>query len=235
MRADRIRVFQTLPQACGYWRGRTAQNIVLDPASPELPAIYPAALARGYRRAGGHVYRPACPRCHACVPCRIPVARFKPDRAQRRCLARNADLTLIDAEPGFTAERYALYSRYQHSRHPGGGMDDGSIADFSQFLTANWGMTRFLELRAGDRLLAVAATDVVADALSAVYTWYDPDLPARGLGTRAILWQIDYAAARGLDHVYLGFWIEDHPKMDYKRRFRPLELFGANGWRALDV
>ena len=235
MRADRVRVFQTLPQSCGYYRGRTAQNVVLDPASPQLPAIYPAALAHGYRRAGGHVYRPACPRCRACVPCRIPVARFRPDRAQRRCLARNADLTLIDAEPGFTPERYALYARYQQQRHPGGGMDDGSVEDFMHFLSASWSPTRFLELRAGDRLLAVAATDVAADALSAVYTWYDPGPSARSLGTLAILRQIDYAAARGLDHVYLGFWIEDHPKMDYKRRFRSLEILGAEGWRTLDV
>lgn len=233
MQRDRIRLFQTLPQACGYWAGRTAINLVLDPAYAGIASAYPQALTHGFRRAGGHVYRPRCPRCSACVPCRIALDGFRPDRSQRRCLARNADLLLLDAEPGFTPERWALYQRYQQQRHPGGGMDGGTAEDFREFLSAPWSPTHFLELRQGTRLLAVAVTDVTTAGLSAVYTWYDPGEAARGLGTLAILQQIEYGRARGLAHLYLGYWIERHPKMDYKRRFLALEVLGAGGWAPL--
>jgi len=95
MKSETVRLFQTLPHACGYFSARTAQNLVIDPASPHLPQIYDAALARGYRRAGGHVYHPHCRGCNACVPARIVAAQFRPDRSQRRCLRANADLETV--------------------------------------------------------------------------------------------------------------------------------------------
>ena len=233
MKSDVVRLFQTLPHPCGYFAERTAQNLVIDPASPHLPQIYEAALAKGYRRAGGHVYRPHCPGCHACIPARIAVAEFVADRSQRRCLARNRDLELRIAEPKFSAEYFELYRRYLGARHPGGGMDDPASEDFERFLFTAWSPTKFLELRLRERLLAVAVTDITACALSAVYTFFDPDGSARGLGTCAILRQIGLAHERGLAFVYLGFWIARHPKMDYKVRFRPLEVFDGGDWRRL--
>ncbi|MCE5232060.1 MAG: arginyltransferase [Mizugakiibacter sp.] len=233
MRSDRVRLLQTLPHGCGYFRGRTAQNLVLDPSAADLPELYATALGRGFRRAGGHVYIPHCPGCRACVPCRIPVDAFEPDRSQRRCLARNADLELVPAAPGFTPERHALYARYLHGRHRGGGMDDASDEDFTRFLTAPWSPTLFLELRKDGRLLAVAVTDVCTTGVSAVYTFFDPEEAARGLGTYAVLRQIQLARERALPHLYLGFWIDRHPKMDYKRRFRPLEVLRGGGWEPL--
>ncbi len=233
MQSDRIRLFQTLPQACGYWKGRTAVNVVIDPSCTGIEAVYAAALTHGFRRAGNHVYKPRCPRCSDCVPCRVVLDRFSPDRSQRRCLARNGDITLVDADPGFTAERWALYQRYQQQRHPGGGMDDGSVEDFRHFLTAPWSSTRFLELRVGERLLAVAATDATPSSLSAVYTWYEPHERIRGLGILAILKQIAYGQAHGLEHLYLGYWIANHPKMHYKHQFRSLEILTDGGWVAL--
>jgi len=232
MKSEVVRLFQTLPHACGYYSGRTAQNLVIDPASPHLAQIYDVALAKGYRRAGGHVYRPHCPRCTACVAARIPVDTFRPDRSQRRCLARNADLSLTLAPAMFRAEYFELYERYLAARHAGGGMDDPEPEDFSRFLYTDWSPTRFVELRLGPRLMAVAVTDFATSGLSAVYTFYDPAAATRGLGTYAILRQIELAREHGLGHVYLGFWIAAHPKMDYKARFRPLELLGDAGWRA---
>jgi len=126
-----------------------------------------------------------------------------------------------------------LYRRYLEARHPGGGMDDPSVEDFERFLTCPWSPTRFLELRQGGRLLGVAVTDVLPHGLSAVYTFYEPDLADRGLGTLAILEQIAWARREGLPHLYLGYWIAGHPKMHYKSRFRPLELLGPDGWREL--
>ncbi len=230
LRNERVRLFQTLPHTCGYFRARTAQNLVLDPAAPDLPKLYALSLARGFRRAGGHVYHPHCPNCNACEPCRIDVARFAPDRSQRRCLARNRDIELAECTPGLTDERHDLYARYLGTRHPGGGMDEASDEDFSQFLAAPWSPTVFLEFRLAGKLVAVAVTDVCSTGLSAVYTFFDPAFPKRGLGTYAILRQIELTRERGLPHLYLGYWIEGHPKMGYKSRFHGLQVLGSSGW-----
>ena len=233
MRSDRVRLFQTLPHDCGYFPGRIAQNLVIDPAAPALRQLYGPALERGFRRAGGHLYLPQCVHCHACTPCRVDVLRFAPDRAQKRCLRRNGDLSVREVAPEYSDERFDLYARYLHSRHAGGGMDDATPEDFDRFLTAPWSPTRFLEFRLRSRLLALAVTDVCAGALSAVYTCFDPEQTARSLGTYAILQQITLARATGRPWLYLGFWIDGHPKMDYKRRFKPLQIRTAAGWETM--
>ncbi|HXS03062.1 MAG TPA: arginyltransferase [Rhodanobacter sp.] len=232
-RSEPVRLFQTLPHACGYYPERTAQNLVLDPAAPQLDQLYGPALERGFRRAGGHLYFPHCPQCHACTPCRIDVKNFQPDRAQKRCLKRNADLKISEHVPGYNRERHTLYERYLQGRHPGGGMEDADASDFRRFLTAAWSPTLFLELRLDQQLLAVAVTDMCRNGISAVYTFYDPAQTARGLGTFAILQQIELARRRDVPWLYLGFWIDGHPKMDYKRRFRPLQIRTADGWKAM--
>ncbi|MEW9571076.1 arginyltransferase [Rhodanobacter sp. Si-c] len=233
MRSEHVRLFQTLPHACGYYAERTAQNLVIDPAAPQLDRLYGPALERGFRRAGGHLYFPHCPECHACTPCRIDALHFEPDRSQRRCLKRNADLVVTECQAGYNAERHALYENYLRQRHPGGGMDEADASDFRRFLTAPWSPTVFLEFRQRQRLLGVAVTDICRSSLSAVYTFFDPGESARGLGTFAILQQVALARRRNLPWVYLGFWIEGHPKMDYKRRFRPLQLRTAEGWATM--
>jgi arginyl-tRNA--protein-N-Asp/Glu arginylyltransferase len=228
---DAIRVFQTLEHACGYYPERTARNVVLDPVAPTLPALYGRALERGFRRSGGHVYRPNCPGCQACVSSRIDVATFVPDRTQRRCVKRNADLELRVMPAVATDENFALYQRYLATRHAGGGMDDPAPEDFERFLACDWSPTRFLELRRDGELLAVAVTDVLSIGLSAVYTFYAPEHAARSLGTCAILRQVALARANQLPHVYLGYWIAGHPKMDYKARFAALERLHDGQWQ----
>jgi len=131
------------------------------------------------------------------------------------------------------AERLALYRRYLASRHPGGGMDDHGPNEFDQFLIGSWNEGRLLELRLHGQLVAVAVTDLTDDALSAVYTFYEPDLASRGLGTLAILQQLAWARRAQRHHLYLGYWIEGHRKMDYKRSYHPLEGFDGRQWRRL--
>lgn len=233
---DDLRLFQTGGHACGYWPERSARDLVLDPRDPRLPDIYPQALDWGFRRSGDLVYRPHCAQCRACVAVRIPVAAFEPDRSQRRCLARNAAVQTRIVAARRTGEHFALYQRYLGARHRDGGMDGHGTAEFDQFLVGSWSDTRFIEMREASeegagRLLAVAVTDRVGSGLSAVYTFYDPDLPGRGLGTLAILHQIQWARREGLEYLYLGYWIQDHAKMDYKRRFQPLEAFDGRRWR----
>jgi len=231
-----LRIFHTTDHPCGYWPERVARDLVLDPRDPRLLDFYPMALDWGFRRSGDILYRPHCQGCRACVAVRIPVDAFAPDRSQRRCLARNAHVEMRVLPAERTEEQLALYQRYLGARHRGGGMDDHGSTEFDQFLVGRWAQGRFIELRERDahgpgRLLAVAVTDVLQTALSAVYTFYDPDESARGLGTFAILKQIEWARREGRAHLYLGYWIDGHHKMDYKRRFQPLEAFDGRGWR----
>lgn len=232
---DPIRLFHTPEHPCGYWPERNARDLVFDPGDPRLATLYPTALGWGFRRSGNLIYRPHCRGCQACVAVRIPVAEFRADRSQRRCLARNADLETRVCPAVRTEEHFALYQRYLAARHAGGGMDGHGTAEFDQFLVSAWGQGRFLEIRtrqphATGTLLAVAVTDMVDDALSAVYTFYDPDAADRGLGTFAILQQIAWARRDGKRHLYLGYWIDGHRKMAYKRRYQPLESYDGHGW-----
>lgn len=241
LHGDDLRLFHTSEHPCGYWPERAARDLVLDPRDPRLAHWYPLALGWGFRRSGDIVYRPHCGACRACVAVRIPVDRFVPNRSQRRTLARNAQVQMRVCAPERTEEQLALYRRYLAARHAGGGMDTHGPAEFDQFLIGSWNEGRFLEFRetAPDgrglgALLAVAVTDVTPDALSAVYTFYDPDHAHLGLGTLAILHQIEWARREHRSHVYLGYWLAGHGKMDYKRRFRPLEGFDGRHWRDLD-
>ena len=232
--SESLRLFHTGQHPCGYWPERTARDLVLDPHDPRLPGFYARALQWGFRRSGDIVYRPHCQGCRACVAVRIPVAQFQPNRSQRRCLTANADVQMRVLPAERTDEQLALYQRYLQARHPNAGMDGHGAAEFDQFLIGSWTSGRFLEFRSDGRLLAVAATDMVEDALSAVYTFFEPDEAMRGLGTLAILHQIQWARREGRTHLYLGYWIDGHGKMDYKRRFRPLESFDGRSWRPLD-
>ncbi|GAB3388530.1 arginyltransferase [Lysobacter fragariae] len=232
--ADDFRLFQTTEHACGYWPERVARDLVFDPRDPRMGQWYPLALEWGFRRSGDIVYRPHCNNCRACVAVRIPVARFQPDRSQRRCLARNPRVEMRVCPAQRTDEQLELYRRYLADRHSGGGMDGHGAIEFDQFLVGSWSQGRFIELREDHRLLAVAVTDVVDNALSAVYTFYDPEYADRGLGTLAILKQVEWARSSGRSHLYLGYWIGGHRKMDYKRRFRPLEGFNGREWHELD-
>lgn len=290
-----LRLFHSADHTCGYWPERQARDLVLDPADPRLARAFPLALSWGFRRSGDLIYRPHCRECSACIAVRIDVARFVPNRSQRRCLARNAGLRERIAPAQRERRHFALYRRYLEQRHPGGGMSAHNTEEFDRFLMSGWGETRFLELyddggcggddgdaRDDDRdggddhnetdhrshrdnddnrdhghnydhdhseherpaidgearthssLRAVAVTDLTGDALSAVYTFYHPAYEQRGLGTYAILRQIEWAKRAGLRHLYLGYWIEGHPKMDYKRRFGGLERFDGRRWVAMD-
>lgn len=229
-----IRVYLTQAHTCGYWPDRQARDLVLDPQEPALAAVYEPALAMGFRRSGKHVYRPHCGLCTACQPIRLPVARFRPDRTQRRIAKRNTDLVMNIGPARCDDEVFDLYARYLGARHPDSPMAEPSPGEFAQFLIGDWSPTRFLEWRLHGQLVAVAVTDVTANALSAVYTFFDPAFERRSLGTQAVLGQIEWARATARPHLYLGFWLKDHPKMDYKRRFRPLERLWNGHWIAFD-
>jgi len=191
---------------------------------------YTALVMNGFRRSGDLVYRPHCRTCQACLPTRIPVEKFRPSRAQRRTWDRNRELAATRKPARYEEEHYRLYLRYLQARHVEGQMSDSSPEDYIGFLGSCWADTEFCEFRADGRLLAVAVMDVLEHGLSAVYTFFDPDQPQRGLGTHAVLWLVEEARRRGLPWVYLGFWIAGCRKMAYKNRFQPLQVLRRRGW-----
>jgi arginine-tRNA-protein transferase len=236
--ADRqLTLYLTGEHPCSYLDGPKARTLFVDPLARLDTATYQALVDQGFRRSGSHVYRPACRGCAQCVPVRIPVGDFQPNRSQRRNWDRNApDLRLVDTPAELDPRHFALYLRYLASRHPDGSMaDDTSVESYRRFLVEPWGgTTHFLELRLADQLVGVAVTDRLAHGLSAVYTFFDPELADRAPGTFAVLAQIELARSLGLPYLYLGYWIGTCRKMAYKDRFRPIEAWGEGNWRRFE-
>ena len=163
----------------------------------------------------------------------MPVREFAPARGQRRVWNRNRDIEVVEKPARFEPAHFDLYRRYQAGRHPDSGMNDADPQKYLGFLASRQVETVFFELRAESRLLGVAVADVLPDGLSAVYTFYDPDLPQRGLGVYAVLWEIAETARRGLDYLYLGYWIAESPKMSYKTNYQPVEVLQDGHWTRL--
>ncbi len=225
-----LRVFATHPHVCSYLPDRQATTLFIDPAARIDAVVYGQLSEIGFRRSGPHLYRPHCAHCTACVPARIPVESFAPNRQQRRVWNRNRDLRVVDRAAIDGDEFYQLYARYIEARHRDGDMYPPSRQQFDSFLTREWQITRYLCFYAGEQLVAVAVVDVMQNGLSAIYTFYEPRLKQRSLGIFAVLWQVEQARALGLPHVYLGYWIKDCRKMSYKIGYRPVELLIGGKW-----
>ena len=226
--------FTTAALPCPYVSGRLERKIVTELNGPDAEVLHEALSRAGFRRSHSIAYTPACPGCAACVPVRIVVRGFQPDKTMRKVSRLNADLTAVHVPARATAEQFKLFSRYQESRHTGGDMALMGFYDYRSMVEDSPIDTFLMEFRRSDGTLAAAClTDRMSDGLSAVYSFYAPELAPRSLGTFMVLWLTEAAARMGLPYVYLGYWIAESRKMAYKTRFHPLEAFGANGWYPL--
>lgn len=225
-----IKLLLTEPHECSYLPQHQAITGFVDPQIEINNALYGHLTTLGFRRSGPYLYSPFCADCKACVPARIPVVKFQPNRSQKRCLRGNADVQVVEVDDIDFAEHYPLYEDYIVNRHQGGDMFPPSKGQFDQFLGSTWDCSRFLELRVDGKLIGCAVVDHLPDALSAIYTYFDPAESVRGLGTLAVLLQIDLAQSLNMDYLYLGYWIADCQKMRYKTNYRPLELLRENIW-----
>ncbi|MFQ5564894.1 MAG: arginyltransferase [Paracoccaceae bacterium] len=229
--------YLTAPQPCAYLTGREERKVFTTLQGATAVSVNNALSLKGFRRSQSVIYRPACVGCSACMSIRIPVARFRSSRSQRRILRRNADVVRRPCEAWATETQFELFRRYLDSRHSSGGMADMDAFDFASMVDETPINSTVVEYALEDRetgtqrLIAACLSDILGDGLSMVYSFFDPDEAERSLGSYMILDHIRLAGEMGLPHIYLGYWVPGSPKMDYKIGYRPFELCDGANWR----
>ena len=234
------RFFVTSPAPCPYLPGRSERKVFTELRGPQADALNDALSRIGFRRSQTVAYRPSCTDCSACVSVRVVAGEFTPSATQLRNFRRNQDLVATVCQPWSTAEQFALLQTYLAARHPGGGMTAMDEVDFADMVEHTPVTSYVIEYREpvedgqsgrAGRLVGACLTDRQGDGLSMIYSFFEPNHETRsGLGNFIILDHIRRASEAGLPYVYLGYWVDGSPRMQYKVRYRPLERLGRDGW-----
>ncbi len=224
------------PESCPYLEGQIARLPLRVPSRRLTRAESDAHWEQGDRRHGVLLYRPACPACRACEPMRVPIRDFIPGGGHRRVLRRgDAALTLRVGEPHFTSDRLALYEKHKSQR--GLRLTEESRmgeAGYRGFFTESCVETLEMSYWLDDRLVGIAITDRGLTSMSAVYTFFDPDLARYSLGTYSILKQMQLCESWKLEYLYLGFYVADNAHMRYKALYKPHELLRNGHWSRVE-
>lgn len=219
---------------CGYLSDKVSNSIFIDPDSGPTEEQLNLLHLNGFRRSGRLVYRPDCPACNACHSSRIINRDFAPSKNQKKAISRNKDLRLRWVEPEFYSEHYQLYEEYIQKRHFEGDMYPASEDQYRGFLIDGHGTHKFLEARdQQDKLIACCVVDIFYDGLSAIYCYFDPDKDKRSLGRYMVMALVSQGISMDLPYTYLGYWIKESSKMNYKANYQPLEVFDGQIWRKL--
>ncbi len=230
----------TAPATCPYLTGRQERKIFSYLGGDTASSTNALLTRRGFRRSQNIIYLPACEGCNACVPVRIVVDDFDLSKSRRRTLTKNADIIRRIRAPRASGEQFSVLRGYLDARHGEGGMADMTVLDYASMVEETAVDTMIVEYSlldatTGDeRLVAVALTDRLTDGLSMVYSFFEPEEEARGLGRFMVLDHVALARELELPYVYLGYWVEGSPKMDYKTSFQPLEKLTSGGWVRMD-
>lgn len=222
------------PHECSYLPELKANSVFIDHSTQPSWPQYTQLSQAGFRRSGNHFYRPNCPDCNACKSSRVPVSQFVSSKRFNRILKKSDDLQVNIIPAEFTNERYHLFEKYIDTRHRDGDMYPPSKQQFRDFLCSLRDYSYFIEFRLAGQLIICSAIDLLGDGISAIYTYFDPEVEKRSPGVLAVLWQINYAKEMELPYVYLGYWIKDCKKMSYKDQYRPLEVFTGDNWVTLE-
>lgn len=225
--------YQTIAHQCGYLPNRNSVNIIVDPKIEITTKIYGALVDCGFRRNGKNFYRPNCPQCDQCIATRINVKEFNPNRSQKRTLKLNQDVNTRITRACFKEEHFQLYKTYLEIRHSESPMSQSTIEDYKHFIIGNWFDTRFLEIHKSNKLICMVVFDVLPQGISAVYSFYNPNYKKRSLGTLAILKLIEETINNRLSYLYLGYWIQECDKMNYKIDFKPIQGYKNKVWQDL--
>jgi len=237
----KLQFYVTTGYTCGYLPNRMAQSLIAAPQHLVDADVYSGLIQQGFRRSGKFSYRPHCENCQECVPVRVILEAFIPNRSQKRAFRQHQNLTTTILPIGFYEEHYALYASYQRARHsddktadqmePDSDSQENDVEQYQSFLCQSNVESVLVEFRDGDQLKMVSVIDIVRDGISAVYTFYDTSDSATSYGTYNVLWQALWAQTLDLPYLYLGYWIKDSRKMAYKQNYKPLEKLIDGEWR----
>jgi len=230
---ERIQFYVTAPYACGYLPEQQSQSLIATPQHLVNGYQYSELIQLGFRRSGQFVYRPHCEGCHACISVRLPVAEFQASRSQKRAFKQHQSLEVLINRPSFDEAQFNLYQAYQASRHQGAEKEEG-VDQYRDFLIQSNVDSLSVSFLLNGQLKIVSIVDIVEDGISAVYTFYDTQDTQASYGTYSILWLIEWCKQLGLPYLYLGYWIQDSPKMAYKRNFMPQQALMNGQWQRIE-
>ena len=238
---QKLQFYVTTGYKCGYLPNKLAQSLIATPQHLINANIYSGLIQQGFRRSGQFAYRPHCETCRECVPVRVLLKNFTPNRGEKRAYKQHQNLTTTILPIAYHEAHYTLYAAYQVARHANAESEQDSERDtevekveqYKSFLCQTNVESVMVEFRENDQLKMVSVIDIVRDGISAVYTFYDTSDAHASLGTYNVLWQIEWAKSLSFHYLYLGYWIKDSKKMAYKQNYKPLELLIDGEWQLI--